>query len=341
MAANDDTCKHPIVKAINSRLAAEQEDGRRKHLGGSLIGRKCLRELWYSFRWATTKPLSGRMVRLFNRGHREEFRFVEWLRIIGVEVKEYSDDGMRLAYHAPIMEYIVVSRERLLELQEREGSNALIDVTDDPIEREIAKRCGHEVPQQTQWRISDIDGHFGGSLDGIIRFVPEITQWLNLPQDEPGLVEFKTHGLTSFTKLIAEGVAKAKPEHWAQMQIYMHKRGLKYAVYMAICKNTDRLHVEFVLPEFGAGEKFIEKAREVIYSKKPPNRLSTSPAWFECKFCDHRQKCHFNEALEKSCRTCVHAAPVSEGRWHCNQWSSLIPIEVEKEGCGFWNQIKD
>jgi hypothetical protein len=35
----------------------------------------------------------GRMLRLFNRGHKEEFRFVEWLNGIGANVREIAPDG--------------------------------------------------------------------------------------------------------------------------------------------------------------------------------------------------------------------------------------------------------
>lgn len=336
MAKNDDTCSHPVALAINSKLEGLQEDGRRRHLGGSFIGRDCKRELWYVFRWATDVKFKGRMLRLFNRGHKEEFRFVEWLRMIGVEVQEYDNEGQRLYYHNVSGEYIWVSLDRVSELH---GSNEYVDVTNDPIEREIARRLGYEVPQDKQWRILDIDGHFGGSLDGVVRYVPGV-QVLGLAPDTVGLVEFKTHGLTSFEKLVGEGVKKAKPEHYAQMQIYMHKKMLPFAIYMAICKNDDRLHVEFVQPEFGMGEKLLDKAREVIYSRTPPAKISNNPTWFKCKFCDHRQACHFGAPLAKSCRTCVNANPVSDGRWFCARWQTLIPQEAEKEGCGFWVQIE-
>lgn len=336
MAKNDDVCSHPVALAINSKLEAIQEDGRRRHLGGSLIGRDCRRELWYSFRWATPIQFKGRMLRLFNRGHKEEFRFVEWLRLIGVEVHEYENDGRRLIYNQESGEYALVSPERAAELH---GNNMLVDVTNDPIEREIAKRLGYDVPDDKQWRILDIDGHFGGSLDGIVRYVPGV-QVLGLPHDAPGLVEFKTHGLTSFEKLVGEGVRKAKPEHYAQMQIYMHKRQLSFAVYMAICKNDDRLHVEFVQPEFGEGQKLLDKAREVIYSRTPPERISKNPTWFKCKFCDHKAACHFGAPLAKSCRTCINANPVSDGRWFCARWQSLIPQDAERDGCDYWVQVE-
>lgn len=58
----------------------------RPHLGASLIGNKCERALWYSFRWATWVKFQGRMLRLFDTGNREEFRLVVDLRNAGVTV---------------------------------------------------------------------------------------------------------------------------------------------------------------------------------------------------------------------------------------------------------------
>ena len=72
---------------------SEDEGGPRTHLGASLIGRECARELWYSFRWVTAKKFDGRMLRLFNRGHLEEPRFVALLQMIGCTVYQFDENG--------------------------------------------------------------------------------------------------------------------------------------------------------------------------------------------------------------------------------------------------------
>jgi len=55
----------------------------RPHIGASTIGGDCLRKAWLDFRWAYNKPFSGRMLRLFDRGHREEDVAVKLLKSIG------------------------------------------------------------------------------------------------------------------------------------------------------------------------------------------------------------------------------------------------------------------
>jgi len=67
-----------------------QSDKPRQHLGASIIGEDCARKVWYSFRWAKHGLFSGRQLRLFNTGHKEEIRFLEWFRAIGFEVFDFD-----------------------------------------------------------------------------------------------------------------------------------------------------------------------------------------------------------------------------------------------------------
>lgn len=85
-----------IKSEIDQYCQHTYDDGFRSHLGASLIGHDCARYLWLNFRWAFHVKHSGRLYRLFNRGHREEPRFVEWLRGIGFEVIEVDTSGKQL-----------------------------------------------------------------------------------------------------------------------------------------------------------------------------------------------------------------------------------------------------
>lgn len=75
------------ARQIEAWWAARPERLSRR-LGASQIGQPCERRLWFSFRWAFSEQFSGRMRRLFDRGHREEAVFVAELRGIGVEVHD-------------------------------------------------------------------------------------------------------------------------------------------------------------------------------------------------------------------------------------------------------------
>lgn len=71
---------------IDKFIEQKQGDGFRKHLGASIIGRACARDAWYTWRWATRTSLRARILRLFDRGNREEERITKWLRQAGIHV---------------------------------------------------------------------------------------------------------------------------------------------------------------------------------------------------------------------------------------------------------------
>ena len=184
-----------------------------------------------------------------------------------------------------------------------------------------------EVDPETgrQWRVEAHGGHFGGSLDGVALGLPEAPKTWHV-------LEFKTHSLKSFRELVAKGAAEAKPQHWAQMQVYMHLTGLSRAMYLAVCKDTDDLHVERVHADGDAAERLLAKAGRIISAARPPARISDDPTWFECRFCDHHDLCHGEAAAAVSCRSCLHATPV-EGGWTCARWNQGLGDQQQRAAC--------
>lgn len=65
----------------------------RTHLGASVIGDECARKTWYNWHWAKELKFDGRMLRLFNRGHAEEPRFIALLMMINCEIWQYDTNG--------------------------------------------------------------------------------------------------------------------------------------------------------------------------------------------------------------------------------------------------------
>ena len=85
-----DLTRHTDLKTITQIYEhyEKQREGEshRPHLGGSQIGNACKRALYYQFRHAWSPTFPGRILRLFETGHREEDRLIENLRAIGVKV---------------------------------------------------------------------------------------------------------------------------------------------------------------------------------------------------------------------------------------------------------------
>lgn len=65
----------------------------RGHLGASSMGRECARAVWYGFRWTTPRFEEARKLRLLNRGHLEEGRFIALLLTIGCQIYQTDANG--------------------------------------------------------------------------------------------------------------------------------------------------------------------------------------------------------------------------------------------------------
>ncbi len=184
-----------------------------------------------------------------------------------------------------------------------------------------------EVDPETgrQFRVEAHGGHFGGSLDGVAIGLLEAPRTWHV-------LEFKTHSVKSFSALVAKGVVASKPQHAAQMQVYMHLTGITRALYVAVCKDTDALHIERVEADKDMAERLIEKAGRIIFAQHPPPRISEDAAWFECRMCTHHDVCHGGGAVALNCRTCLHATPV-EGGWHCARHDRMQASQEQRGAC--------
>lgn len=89
--------KNPLVKKIDKALESKKEHPR-QHMGASLLGHECDRYLWLKFRWAVDENFSGRLLRIFRRGHLEEPLVIADLQAAGVDVVEYGDDQVFLDF---------------------------------------------------------------------------------------------------------------------------------------------------------------------------------------------------------------------------------------------------
>lgn len=179
-----------------------------------------------------------------------------------------------------------------------------------------------------QFAYSDLWGHFCGNADGIGHNLPGGARSRHI-------LEFKTHSAKSYADLKRHGVRQSKPQHFAQMQVYMGWAKLNYAMYLARNKDTDELHAERIEFDPLAFDRLREKAERIIFATLPPGRLSDDPAFYKCKMCDHHAVCHGELVPRKSCRTCVHITPdkTGGGGWACNRYGLYPTHEQQLDGC--------
>jgi hypothetical protein len=253
--------KSATVEAIEAYWKTRgSSEAPRGYLGASSIGKECSRELWYEFRKCSKPEFSGRIYRLFDRGHKEEFRFVEELRGIGCEVHEFDADG-------------------------------------------------------NQFEVIACDGHFKGHTDGAALGVIEAPKTWHL-------LEMKTSSSSLFKQIEKNGCEIAKPQHYAQMQVYMHLTGLKRALYLVVNKDTDELCTERLRYDSTIAQAYIDKAQSIINASTPPARISDREDSYACKFCDAKALCHGTSSVavnvpELHCRQCAHSTPIADGKWLC------------------------
>jgi hypothetical protein len=258
----------------------------RTHLGGSIIGRKCSRRIWYDFRHAMPNNVignnsksAGQIYRIFNRGHREESFFLQMLAGVGCVFMEPPAD-------------------------------------------------------QKQFRIVDVNGHFGGSIDAV-GYLPKKFDMLS-----PIGFEFKTANMSEFNRVKKDGVKLYKPEHHSQMCVYGYKFGLTHFLYCVVDKNTDEYHIELIEVDVELGREMIDKANIVVNSPIPLPRIAMTSTNWSCKVCPYTDICFNKQRAAINCRTCQHSKPVEGGKWVCQLAGGIEPpADVQKSGCSQYQPI--
>ena len=277
MAALPTSVVDPVADAIYSHYKAVYgAEVSRPYLGASAIGKPCLRQHWYSFRWSKPADFPGRIYRVFQTGHLQEPRV-------------YAD-------------------------------LAGIDCTVEAIDPATGG----------QWSFSEesTGHHLKGNCDGFVTGIPGARKTRHV-------LEVKTASDKMFKIMQKSGVKQAKPEHYAQMQLYMHWGKVDRALYFVVNKDNEEIYTERVEYDKDAALALIAKAKAIIESTEPPVRLSEDPTWYQCSFCDYKSICHGSDLPDVNCRTCSHSTPTKEGNatWVCTKYGSEIPTDGQREGC--------
>ncbi len=316
------TVAHATLNAIDAHIAADggaafrvlegqlfpqaadayrgaDDDGARSHLGASLLGRECAREIWYKWRWtgAGKGHHEPRMLRLFNRGHLEEPRFIAMLMMIGCEVWTHDEQGNQF---------------RISWADGHAGGSG------DGVARGIP-----DLPLATA-ACAEFKTHGEKSF---IKLAGKLEDW-RAHRANPQHVPFK-----------GEGLRLSKLEHFTQMQIYMHKMGLAAGLYMAVCKNTDDVYAEVIMLDTEYAEQFLNRGEQLVYMREPPRKMNESPGFWKCKFCDEHSVCHKGEAPSRNCRTCRSAQVCTDGEWRCGRTTAVLDKAAQIAGCPSYERL--
>lgn len=146
-----------------------------------------------------------------------------------------------------------------------------------------------------QIRFEMFGGKFAGSIDGIVLGIPEAPK-------TPHLLEIKTANDKSFKQMLKQGVEHSKHQHYCQMQVYLGALDLKRALYVVVNKNTDEIYTERCEFDNRVYQSLLEKAERIVTSDAPLERCES----FECRWCEFKKICNWEEMPEINCRTCAH-----------------------------------
>lgn len=189
-----------------------------------------------------------------------------------------------------------------------------------------------EVDPETkqQWTYTAADGHFVAKLDGVVRGVPGA-------EKTPHTLEIKSSNAKGFKDLQNQGVQKAKPQHYAQMQAGLWLSGLTRALYVAVCKDDERFYIERVTRDDEYIASLQKKLASLTEVMTPPPRIAEKDDDWRCRFCDAKSVCWKGEPPLQNCRTCEYSAVKDEGGWFCLKFSETLSYKKQHEGCDLWD----
>lgn len=271
----------------------------------------------------TALPLEDKLVALIDKATEGESEHRPHLgaSIIGHECDRYLWLTFRWAFRQKFEGRI----KRLFRRGHNEETTVVSDLRDAGLK---VTECLHQ--QQTHY----IAPHVGCTPDGIVEWHPEA------PKKRHSL-EIKTHSLKSFNEVSKDGVLKAQPKHYAQMHCEMKAQNTDRALYVAVCKDDDRIYTERIHMDWDVAEKIIERGKRITLSDRIPEPCAgAGPSWYICKMCAANDLCHGSKLTkEVNCRTCCHStakiedSPKPKGYWHCSIYDCEIPLEGQLQGC--------
>jgi hypothetical protein len=199
-------------------------------------------------------------------------------------------------------------------------------------------RRGHIFEKEFIERLVKVEG-----VSEIVAIEPEFSEgWIKGHCDaiaifygEKILFEIKAVNQSTFLKIQREGLVKANSRYYIQIQLYLHKFGVKKAVFYALNKNTDDDYIETVSYDEKLAMAQMLKLEALVDQKEPPIKLNESPDFFVCKMCEMHGICHKKEPVNITCRTCKNFEFRSEGKYFCkakDKFISKVIALVDQEG---------
>jgi len=212
----------------------------------------------------------------------------------------------RWSYIAPICK----RRQRIFDRGHMEEPRVLDDL----------KNCGYDVDsaQHTMFGLAD---HIKGHCDGVITIA-----------GEKCVLEIKTMKQEKFNVLLKNKMKQASPGYYGQAQVYMQALELKKCLFIVTNKNDEARYYEIVDYDETQADFYSSRLQDILMTEVPPVKIGNAD-WYECKYCDAREVCHYGEKVNKSCRTCSSIILEDKGIWRCAETNKELSDNEQLEYC--------
>ncbi len=162
---------------------------------------------------------------------------------------------------------------------------------------ELMDRTGF-IMDGSQDEVSFFDGRVKGHTDGTI------TGWAifdeECPVPLPALWEHKALNEKNFKKMLKSTLKDYSETYYAQVQVYMHGKDLKWCLFSYTNVNT--MEMRHMIVEYNETDAnyYLDRAERIVDHVDWENkqgveellgRCTTDPDFWKCRFCDYSEAC--------------------------------------------------
>lgn len=174
--------------------------------------------------------------------------------------------------------------------------------------------------------------HIKGTADAVLYYNHKIDLY------HKTVLEIKTANDKNWKQFQKVGVKAKSPLYYAQAQLYCHALDIKECLFVITNKNTeDRLYevIDYCKEE---AEHLLRIAEDVIFAQFPPPKIGDA-TYFECKYCNAAEICHYGETINRNCRTCQRLV-ITENNFICGMTSHKLSKDEQIAGCNSYLRIE-
>lgn len=270
----------------------------RPHMGLSAAGNEDDRGLWLSFRWAFQEQFTGRILRLFRRGHLEEAVVVSDLQAIGCEV-EYTGDAQ---LHIDFGSHVSGSCDGIIASGLPEAPNTVHLL---------------EIKTISKARFEQLDKH------GVEKSTPEY-----YAQTQAYMFGLTQLGLLGVDVERCFFIAVCKDDD----RVYTERIKLNKDIARDAVARLQRIALSERIPEPVHVDPTFYKAKfSPYYAVYFPK--SATPDHM-AKLVSQRAGDGIESKVGVNCRTCAHSTPTESSEWLCAIYDNqAIPLSHQRLGC--------